>query len=66
MKELFISLRKPYKVKVAKNGYVIFKVRKNVVNKLKVGKKYKYTLIYKLDKKSRNIKVTKTKLIFTS
>lgn len=57
---------KVYKVKVAKNGHVTFRVSKKIVGKLKVGKKYKYTLIYKLDKKSRSIKVTKTKLIFTS
>ena len=57
---------KKYTVKVAKNGKLKFKISKKIVNKLKVGKTYKYTLTYKLDKKSRNIKVYKSKLVFTS
>ena len=52
--------------KVAKNGHVTFKISKNIVKKLKTGKKYKYKLKYKLDTKIRYFKVTKKKLIFTS
>ena len=57
---------KTFNVKVDKKGKIMFKVSKKLVNKLKVGKKYAYTLIYKLDKKSRHITVYKDKLLFTS
>ena len=59
-------LGKKYVVKVDKKGKLTFKIKKNVVSKLKVGKKYSYTLIYKLDKKSRHIKVYKDRFVFTS
>ena len=64
-----ISLKlqgKTYKAKVNNKGKVQLKIPKKVVNKLKVGKKYKYTLIYKLDKKNRYIKVYKNYLLFSS
>ena len=57
---------KKYVVKVDKKGKLTFKIKKNIVDKLKIGKKYSYTLIYKLDKKSRHIKVYKDKFVFTS
>ena len=57
---------KTYKVKVNSKGKLLFKVSLKFVNKLKVGKSYKYTLIYKLDSKSRNIQVYSNKLVFTS
>ena len=57
---------KTYNVKVKSNGKLLFKVSLKLVNKLKVGKTYKYTLIYKLDSKSRHIKVYSDKLVFTS
>ena len=64
-----ISLKfqgKTYKAKVSSKGKVQLKIPKKVINKLKVGKKYKYTLIYKLDKKNRYFKVYKKYLLFTS
>ena len=57
---------KKYVVKVDKKGKLTFKINKNVVNKLKIGKKYTYMLIYKLDKKSRHVKVYRDKFVFTS
>ena len=64
-----ISLKfqgKTYKAKVSSKGKVQLKIPKKVINKLKVGKKYKYTLIYKLDKKDRHFKVYKKYLLFYS
>ena len=37
---------KIYKATTNKKGVAIFKIKKNVFNKLKVGKKYKYTVTY--------------------
>ena len=65
-KVTLVFANKKYTQKVAKNGKVKFKVAKKVVNKLKVGKTYKYKLTYKLDSKTRNIKVYKTKIVFIS
>ena len=57
---------KNYVVKVANNGLLRLNINKNVVNKLKVGKKYSYKLTYKLDSKVRHIMVYKNKLVFVS
>ena len=54
---------KKYSSKVNKKGKVIFKIKKNIINKLKIGKKYKFKISYKLDTKSRTIKLYKNKLI---
>lgn len=57
-KKLTIKFKgKKYKVKTNKKGVAYFKVNKNVLNKLKKGKKYKYTITYKKDKLTRCIKV---------
>ncbi|WP_458453817.1 DUF3344 domain-containing protein, partial [Methanobrevibacter sp.] len=50
---------KTLKAKTNKKGVATFKVKKNVLKKLKVGKKYKYTVIYGKDKVTKKVTVKK-------
>ena len=50
---------KKYTAKTNKKGGAIFKLNKKVLNKLKVGKKYKYQVIYLKDSVSKKISVKK-------
>jgi invasion protein IalB len=45
------------KAKINKKGVATFKLKKNVLKKLKVGKKYKYRVTYGKDKVTKKIKV---------
>ena len=50
---------KIYKAKTSKKGIATFKIKKNVLKKLKSGKKYTYKVIYLKDTVSKNISVKK-------
>lgn len=50
---------KTYKVKTNKKGVATFTIKKNVLNKLKVGKKYAYKVTYGKDSVSKKITIKK-------
>ncbi len=50
---------KTYKVKTNKKGVATFTIKKNIINKLKMGKKYSYQGIYLKDKVTKKITVKK-------
>ena len=50
---------KKYTAKTNKKGVATFTIKKNVIKKLKAGKKYKYTVIYSKDKLTKTIMVKK-------
>ena len=50
---------KTYNAKTSKNGVVTFSIKKNVLKKLKVGKKYTYKVSYLKDSVSKKITVEK-------
>ena len=50
---------KKYKATTNKKGVAIFKLKKNIFQKLKVGKKYKYTVTYGKDTASKSFKIKK-------
>ena len=50
---------KTYNAKTSKNGVVTFSIKKNVLKKLKVGKKYTYKVSYLKDSISKKITVEK-------
>ncbi|WP_407377437.1 hypothetical protein [Methanobrevibacter sp.] len=50
---------KTYKVKTNKKGVVTFTIKKNVLNKLKVGKKYTYKVTYGKDTVNKKITIKK-------
>ena len=50
---------KTYKVKTNKKGVATFTIKKSVLNKLKVGKKYTYKVTYMKDSVNRKITVKK-------
>jgi predicted outer membrane repeat protein len=57
-KKLTLKLKgKKIKAKINKKGVATFKVKKNVLKKLKVGKKYKFTVTYGKDKVTKKVKV---------
>ena len=57
-KKLKLKLKgKTLKAKINKKGVATFKVKKNILKKLKVGKKYKYTVTYGKDKVTKKINV---------
>lgn len=51
--------KKTYKVKTNKKGVAIWKVKKSMLKKLKVGKKYKYTVTYGKDKMTKKLTIKK-------
>jgi len=55
---------KKYTKKADSKGKITIKIPLKYVNKLKVGKSYKYTVSFKKDKISRYIKVYKNKFVF--
>ncbi len=62
IKGKYVTLKfkgKTYKVKTSKKGVAIFKIKKNVLKKLKVGKKYSYKVSYGKDAVSKKITVKK-------
>lgn len=57
-----ISLKfkgKTYKVKTNKKGVATFTIKKNIINKLKIGKKYSYQVTYLKEKVTKKITVKK-------
>ena len=50
---------KTYKVKTNKKGVAIWKVKKSMIKKLKVGKKYKYTVTYGKDVVNKKLTIKK-------
>lgn len=57
-KKLTLKIKgKKIKAKINKKGVATFKVKKSVLKKLKVGKKYKYTVTYGKDKVTKKVKV---------
>ena len=57
-KKLILKLKnKKIKAKINKKGVATFKVKKSVLTKLKVGKKYKYTVTYGKDTVTKKVKV---------
>ncbi len=57
-KKLKLKLKgKTLKAKINKKGVATFKVKKNILKKLKVGKKYTYKVSYGKDSVSKKIKV---------
>ena len=50
---------KTVKAKTNKKGVATFKVKKNVLKKLKVGKKYKYTVTFGKDKATKKLTIKK-------
>ena len=48
---------KKYKAKTNKKGIAKVTIKKNVINKLKTGKKYKFTIAYLKDTIKRYVKV---------
>ena len=50
---------KKYKAKTNKKGIAKFTLKKSVYSKLKVGKKYKYTVTYGKDKVTKRITIKK-------
>ena len=51
--------KKTYKVKTNKKGVATWKVKKSMLKKLKVGKKYKYTVTYGKDKLTKKLTIKK-------
>ena len=49
--------KKTYKVKTNKKGVATWKVKKSMLKKLKVGKKYKYTVTYGKDKVTKKLTI---------
>ncbi|MBP3791637.1 MAG: right-handed parallel beta-helix repeat-containing protein [Methanobrevibacter sp.] len=59
-KKVILKIKsKKLKAKTNKKGVAKFKVKKNVLKKLKAGKKYKYKVIYGKDKVKKTLKVKK-------
>ena len=59
-KTLKLKLKgKTVKAKTNKKGVATFKVKKNVLKKLKVGKKYKYTVTFGKDKATKKLTIKK-------
>ena len=56
-KIIFKFKGKKYKAKTNKKGIAKVTIKKNVIKKLKVGKKYKFTVTYLKDTIKRNVKV---------
>lgn len=57
-KKLTLKVKgKTIKAKINKNGVATFKVKKSILNKLKVGKKYKYKVSYGKDTVTKKITV---------
>jgi len=57
-KKLTLKIKgKKIKAKINKKGVATFKVKKSVLKKLKVGKKYKYTVTYGKDTVTKKLKV---------
>ena len=57
-KKLTLKVKgKTIKAKINKNGVATFKVKKSILNKLKVGKKYKYKVSYGKDSVTKKITV---------
>ena len=50
---------KTYYLKTNKKGVATFKIKKNIIKKLKIGKKYNYNAIYLKDSVSRKITIKK-------
>ena len=50
---------KTYKVKTNKKGQAVWKVKKSMIKKLKVGKKYKYRVTYGKDTVTKKLKIKK-------
>ena len=50
---------KTYKIKKKKKGVATFTIKKNVLNKLKVGKKYTYKVTYGKDSVNKKITIKK-------
>ena len=50
---------KTYKVKTNKKGVATFTIKKNMINKLKIGKKYSYQVTYLKEKVTKKITVKK-------
>ena len=50
---------KTYKVKTSKKGQAVWKVKKSMIKKLKVGKKYKYRVTYGKDTVTKKLKIKK-------
>ena len=50
---------KTYKVKTNKKGVATFKISKNIIKKLKIGKKYNYKVIYLKDSVTKKVAVKK-------
>ena len=62
LKGKFVTLKfngKTYKAKTTKKGTATFTIKKNVLKKLKVGKKYTYNVVYGKDSVSKKITVKK-------
>ena len=51
--------KKTYKVKTNKKGVATWKVKKSMLKKLKVGKKYKYTVTYGKDVVTKKLTIIK-------
>ena len=59
-KKLILKLKnKKIKAKINKKGVATFKVKKSVLTKLKVGKKYKYTVTFGKDKATKKLTIKK-------
>ena len=59
-KKLKLKIKgKTLKAKTNKKGKATFKVKKNVLKKLKVGKKYKYKVTYLKDTVTKKLTVKK-------
>lgn len=59
-KKLKIKFKgKTYKVKTNKKGFAIWKVKKSMLKKLKVGKKYKYKVTYGKDALTKKLTIKK-------
>ena len=59
-KKLTLKIKgKKVKAKTNKKGVATFKVKKNILKKLKAGKKYKYQVIYGKDTVKKTLKVKK-------
>ncbi len=59
-KKVILKIKgKKIKAKTNKKGVATFKIKKNVLKKLKAGKKYKYQVIYGKDKVKKTLKVKK-------
>ena len=56
-KIIFKFKGKKYKAKTNKKGIAKVTIKKNIIKKLKVGKKYKFAVTYLKDTIKRNVKV---------